>query len=90
MGTVRFLTKRDIAVRLRCHPNSIPRMVQQGRFPPPVRLSRTSALWPESEFEAWAKAQIQLRDQAAGLHGVEREQGIGPPLLGRQGEEEPV
>ena len=86
---VRFLNRRDIAARLRCHPNSVPRLVRQGRFPPPVRLSRTSVLWPESEFNAWAEAQIQLRDQAAGPDGVEREQGIGLPTLGRQDKEEP-
>jgi predicted DNA-binding transcriptional regulator AlpA len=85
----RFLNRRDIAERLRCHPNSVPRLVRQGRLPSPVRLSRTNVRWPESEFEAWVQTQIKMRDQAADLNEVKREQEASLPKRAKTGGEEP-
>jgi predicted DNA-binding transcriptional regulator AlpA len=61
--TKSWLTKKDIAADLGVHPNSIPRMVAEGRLKPPVRLSTTLVRWDAEEYRAWREAQIEARDR---------------------------
>ena len=39
------------------------RMVRQGRFPKPIRLSATIPAWPEDEVDSWQQARVDERDQ---------------------------
>jgi predicted DNA-binding transcriptional regulator AlpA len=40
------------------HPNHIRRMVKNGQFPAPVRLSPHRIAWPEDVIEAWIESRI--------------------------------
>ena len=33
-------------------------LVREGKFPPPVRITRRLSVWPESAVLAWVQAQI--------------------------------
>jgi predicted DNA-binding transcriptional regulator AlpA len=61
-----WLSKDEIAADLGLHPNSITRMVREGRFPQPVRVSGTFIRWPDNEYQAWKRLQIQARDHKLG------------------------
>jgi prophage regulatory protein len=37
----------------------------QGRYPKPVRLGENSVAWIADEVEAWIKARVSERDEAA-------------------------
>jgi predicted DNA-binding transcriptional regulator AlpA len=61
--TGRWWTKDEIAADLNLHPNSITRMVRENRFLQPVRVSETFVRWPDDEYQAWKRLQIQARDR---------------------------
>jgi prophage regulatory protein len=42
--------------RLPLHPNSIYRLVREGKFPKPIRLSENCIAWRVSDIEDWEKA----------------------------------
>lgn len=49
------------------------RLIQQKRFPPPVKNGSRSSAWVESEVDAWVEARIAERDQ---LNGHQQETQI--------------
>ncbi|NOG32474.1 AlpA family phage regulatory protein [Halomonas sp. TBZ9] len=41
------------------------RLMDQKRFPPPVRIGGRAVAWVESEINEWIAARIEERDNAA-------------------------
>jgi prophage regulatory protein len=44
--------------------SSIYDAVKQGRFPPPVKISRRAICWPASQVQAWIAERIQASHKA--------------------------
>lgn len=42
--------------RLPIHPNSIWRLVREGKFPSPIKLSEAVTAWRISDIEEWEKS----------------------------------
>jgi len=61
---MKFLKKKAAAERLGIHPESLMRLVRQGRFPPPVTIvaGGRDKGWPDTEIEAYQNARIAERD----------------------------
>ena len=59
-----FLSKREVARRTGYHPESVMRLVRQGRFPAPVRLADTKIGFVEAEITAW---QLERMAERQGL-----------------------
>jgi len=62
---MKFLKKREAAQRLGIHPESLMRLVRQGRFKPPITIVEggRDKGWPDYEIEAYQKARIAARDE---------------------------
>ena len=63
-GMLIFLRKNQVAARIGYSQSHLMRLVRQGRFPKPIRLSATIPAWPENEVEAWQQARIDERDRS--------------------------
>lgn len=49
-----YLTKKQVAARLCCHPETVGRMVRLGRFPKPIKFSAGGTCrWPEHVVDQW-------------------------------------
>jgi prophage regulatory protein len=57
----RFLRLRDVIAATGLKTTALYERMASGKFPKPVKLGKVSA-WPESEVEAWQRAQIKARD----------------------------
>ena len=56
MFNEQLLSKTTVAAILGVHPNSLTRLVQQGRFPKPIKMGtamQARARWRSSDVEAW-------------------------------------
>ena len=51
-----YLTVEEVAEKLRVTTRTIKKMVSQGNFPPPIRLSFTNALYDEKDILAWVES----------------------------------
>lgn len=49
----RFLRLRDVVAKVGLGRTTIYRMIQEGRFPPPVHPTSNTAVWPMSDLDAW-------------------------------------
>ncbi len=49
----RFLRLRDVMEKVGLGRTTIYRMIQEGRFPPPVHPTSNTAVWPMSDLDAW-------------------------------------
>jgi prophage regulatory protein len=62
----RILRKRAVSERTGLPHSSIYRFVDEGRFPPPIRLGPRTIGWLESEVDAWIADRIaETRGKAA-------------------------
>ena len=59
-----IITKRETARRTSLHVATLMRFVREGRFPKPVRLSKTRVGFVEDEVTEWIEARITERDMA--------------------------
>ena len=59
-----FLSKREVARRIGFHPESVMRLVRQGRFPAPVRFSGTKLGFVASEVSSWQMERMAERVSA--------------------------
>jgi prophage regulatory protein len=57
-----ILSKRQTAQRTSLHPATIMRFVREGRFPKPIKLSKTRVGFVEDEVVVWLEAKISERD----------------------------
>ena len=63
---VQSILRRDEVERATGLPRStIYEKIAQGSFPKPIRLSERAVGWLETEIEAWQKARIAQRNEAA-------------------------
>ncbi|AZM96584.1 AlpA family transcriptional regulator [Halomonas sp. QX-2] len=60
------LLRRNIVLE-RCgmSTSTLYRLMDQQRFPPPVRIGGRAVAWVESEINEWIEARIKERDNAA-------------------------
>lgn len=59
-----LLTKKEVAFRLKCHPESLGRMVRNGAIPDPIRLGdadNAPVRWVESEIDKFIEEQMSER-----------------------------
>jgi predicted DNA-binding transcriptional regulator AlpA len=54
----------DIAVKLNCHPASVPRLVKEKRLPPPDKLLNKNT-WFEDEIDALIARGLPSRSEVA-------------------------
>jgi prophage regulatory protein len=57
-----ILRKPEVCHRIGLSAVHIMRLVRQGRFPQPIRISDNSIGWPEHEIDAWIESRIRQRD----------------------------
>lgn len=49
-----LLDKRTVAARIGVHPETVMRLVREGRFPAPVRFAANARpRWPSAIIDAW-------------------------------------
>ena len=63
---MRFLKKREVAQRVGYHPVHIMRLVENHKFPQPVRLNDHTVAFVEEEVEAWMQARVEERRPEGG------------------------
>lgn len=63
---LRILRMPEVVARTGLSERSIRRLVARGDFPPPIRLSRRTVGWLESEVEAWILARAARTRDGAG------------------------
>lgn len=59
---VRLLRRAEVKTRTGLSVSQLYRLMGQGRFPQPVKLSERSVAWPEHEVDGWIKQRLQARD----------------------------
>ena len=61
----KLLTKKEVAAICGCHPETIARLVRDGKFPKPVRLGsdgpKGHVRWPEGDVNDWLAGRIAAR-----------------------------
>ena len=65
-ASLRILRMPEVVARTGLTARSIRRLVARGDFPPPIRLSRRTVGWLESEVEAWILARAARTRDGAG------------------------
>lgn len=63
----KLLSKREAAQHVGIHPESLMRMVREGKFPRPIRIGEgaTSRVrFIAEEVQAWVAAKVAARDAA--------------------------
>ncbi len=65
VASQRFLNINAVVDRTALAKRTIYEMLQAGRFPRPVQLTRARVGWVESEIDDWMTAKIVERDQGA-------------------------
>ena len=58
----RILRKDEVVARVGLGRSAIYRAISEGEFPKPVKLSRRSVGWLESEIQAWIREQAEKRE----------------------------
>jgi len=58
----RLLRRAEVEERTSLRKSTIYKWIQQGKFPAPVPLGDKTAVWLESDIEAWIDAKIATRD----------------------------
>jgi predicted DNA-binding transcriptional regulator AlpA len=73
--TSRLLSKSELGQLLGIHANSVPRLVREGRFPPPLRFSSTWIGWPEADIAEWLRLVAAGTDQHAAARRITEARG---------------
>jgi prophage regulatory protein len=61
-NTFQFIRLPDVLKATGLSRSTIYAMVQQGRFPTPIKLSLSAVGWQVSEIEKWAQDRIQSKE----------------------------
>jgi len=70
----RYLSKKAVASRLNVHPETVGRLVREGRFPRPIKFSdRGACRWPEHVVDAWEDAQLAKSGTIVRTNGAREE-----------------
>lgn len=59
-----LLDRAEVERRTSLSRSGIYDLINQGRFPRPVRLTPNRVAWPEAEVHAWIRERIAARDGA--------------------------
>ena len=59
MPLAQLVTVLEVLNSTKIHRSTLWRMVQDGRFPPPIRLSERCIRWPENQVNDWIDARNQ-------------------------------
>lgn len=60
-----LLRRNTVLERCGMSTSTLYRLMDQKRFPPPVRIGGRAVAWVESEINEWIAARIEERDNAA-------------------------
>ena len=58
----RLLRLREVLIYTGLSRAGLYRLIDAGKFPCPVKLTRKSVAWPESEVQDWIGQRIEARD----------------------------
>ena len=60
----RFIRRPAVENRTGLSRSTIYLLMQNGKFPKPVRIGGRAVAWPEAEVEAWLNARLAEREEA--------------------------
>ena len=63
--TDRLLRRAEVEARTGLSTTTIYRMMREGQFPVPVKISKKAVRWPASEIEAWLASLPRATGEAA-------------------------
>lgn len=59
MTEIRFLRLPDVRSRVGLSRSQIYRLIQEGTFPPPVKIGGQVSVWPDNEISAWQQSALE-------------------------------
>ena len=59
MPLAQLVTVKEVLSTTKINRSTLWRMVQDGRFPPPIRISERCIRWPENQVNEWIDARNQ-------------------------------
>ncbi len=59
-----FLRIKDVSKKVGLPKSSVYALIQQGDFPKPIKLSKRTAAWLDSEIESWIESKIEQRKRS--------------------------
>ena len=65
MTEIRFLRLPDVRSRVGLSRSQIYRLIQEGAFPPPVKIGGQVSVWPDNEISAWQRAALEKAGRLA-------------------------
>jgi prophage regulatory protein len=60
----RFIRRPAVENRTGLSRSTIYLLMQNGKFPKPVRIGGRAVAWPEADVEAWLNARLAEREEA--------------------------
>mgnify|MGYP001551605366 CR=1 FL=1 len=67
----RFVSRKTVASRHGVHPETVYRLVRDGKFPKPIKFSpRGACRWPEHVVDAWEAEQLVRAQQGGATAGL--------------------
>jgi len=60
-----LLRRKAVMEKTGLKPSNLFTLIKQGDFPKPIKLSKATSAWVNSEVEAWIKRRIAQRDQSS-------------------------
>ena len=63
MSETKLLKATEVAIYIKTCKSQVYKLVQQGRFPKPIKLGERGSAWLVSEVDAWLQSRIDERDK---------------------------
>ena len=61
---IRFMRRREVMELLGLSHTTIYKMVEEGRFPRPLRIGPNTTRWRSDQVDAWMKEQMEAAESA--------------------------
>ena len=63
---IKFLRLQEVLVRTGLSRSSVYLLINQAKFPAPVKLGRRMSAWVESELDRWLEEKVSARNNSKG------------------------
>jgi prophage regulatory protein len=63
MIVTKLLKATEVAIYIKTCKSQVYKLVQQGRFPKPIKLGERGSAWLVSEVDAWLQSRVDSRDE---------------------------